>query len=215
MNNKANIKLNGEELTVEQSTDYPWNGKIMLTITPDKTEKFSLLVRIPGWARNEALPTDLYHFNAVNAEKSTIRINGVRTDFQLRKGYAVITRNWKKGDQLIVELPMPVREIVAHPNIVDDRGKIALQRGPLVYCTEWADNMDSKVLSLTFHEKNNYSTKFVADLLNGVTIIQTSGNSSNKTSTKESKQQIITAIPYYAWANRGQGEMSVWQKVQK
>lgn len=110
---------------------------------------------------------------------------------------------------------MPVREVVAHPKIADDRGKIALQRGPLVYCTEWADNREVKVLSLTLGEKSSYSTKYVPDLLNGVTIIQTRESNAKAPAVKGGNASIITAIPYYAWANRGQGEMTVWQNIQK
>ncbi len=215
MNNTANINLKGEEMIFEQSTDYPWNGKIKLTVTPKKTYKFSILVRIPGWAQNQAVPSNLYRFKSEIPEKSVIRINGSKVNYQIKKGYAVITRSWKPGDKLNVELPMPVREIAANPNIADDRGKIALQRGPLVYCTEWADNKDLKILAVSLNEKNSYSTKFVADLLNGVTIIQTKGNNSKEAASSGSEQPIITAIPYYAWANRGQGEMSVWQNVRK
>jgi len=216
MNNKANIQLNGKEMVVEQITDYPWNGTIALNIDPGQLKKFNLLIRIPGWAQNQALPTDLYTFKTVIRSKASIRINGVKTDFLLQNGYAVISRAWKQGDQLILELPMPVREVLANSQIAEDRDKVALQRGPLVYCAENADNKEVKILDFMLNRKNIYTTQYLPELLNGVTIVQTTGvNSKQTTDQSSNKSQIITAIPYYAWANRGAGEMSVWLNVQK
>jgi len=217
MNNTAKVDLNGAEAIVEQVTDYPWSGKIILKINPGKAKKINLMVRIPGWARNQALPTDLYKFKTNNEEKVTITLNGKKGDYPLKNGYAIISREWKKGDQLVINLPMPVRELLAHPAIKDDAGKIALQRGPLVYCLEWTDNKDFNIPELSFNDKNSYQTEFLPALLNGVTIIRTEGNSAGK--SQEGKgttaRKAVTAIPYYAWANRGAGEMSVWVKINK
>ncbi len=217
MNSKATIQLKSEEISIEQITDYPWNGKITLNINPGRLKKFSLLVRIPGWAQNQAFPTNLYTFNATDYSKVTFSLTGKKSTFQVKNGYAIISREWKKGDQLVVDLPMPVRELVANPNIIDDLGKIALQRGPLVYCTEWPDNKEVKILSLALNRSAKYTTEFLPGLLNGVTVIKTTGSVTKieSSNTVLDKDQIITAIPYYSWANRGPGDMSVWMNVKQ
>ena len=212
MNNSAHVDLNGEHINIVQVTDYPWSGKIEIKVDPEKAKKFSLMVRIPGWADNKALPTDLYKFKSVDPEKITIKINGTVSKVNLKDGYAIVTREWKKGDLISLNLPMPVREIVANPSIKDDIGKIALQRGPLMYCAEWPDNMGGHVLNLYLNPQNNYSTEYLPQLLNGVTVIKTNVNSAEKLENETIREttQPFTAIPYYAWANRGSGEMAVW-----
>ena len=212
MNNSAHVDLNGEHINIEQVTDYPWNGKIEVKVDPEKPGKFSVMLRIPGWADNKALPTDLYKFKSTDAEKVTIKINGSVSKVNLKDGYAIVTRVWKKGDLVSLNLPMPVREIVAHQAIKDDNGKLALQRGPLMYCAEWPDNKDGHVLNLFLNTDNKYSTEYLPNLLNGVTVIKTSINSAEKLENETIKEttQPFTAIPYYAWSNRGSGEMAVW-----
>ena len=125
----------------------------------------------------------------------------------------MISREWKKGDQVVLNLPMPVRELMAHPEIKEDSGRVAIQRGPLVYCFEWPDNKEVKIPNIQLNNKNSYQTAFVPNLLNGITVIKTTGiDTGIKTGNTK---QSITAIPYYSWANRGAGEMNVWMKVQK
>jgi len=217
MNNSATIDLNGEHITIEQSTEYPWKGEIGIRVDPAKNKVFSLMVRIPGWAVNQALPSDLYNFKTTDPSKVVIKINGRDFKYEVKNGYAVISREWEKGDQLSVNLPMPVREITANQLVKDDKNKVALQRGPLVYCAEWPDNKDGHILNLYLNANNNYSTEFLPQLLNGITIIKTAANSSvrlENATTKEDNQPF-TAIPYFAWANRGAGEMAVWIPDQK
>ena len=208
MNNQATVDLKGEKITIQQVTDYPWQGKIVMNVNPGKTGKFCLLVRIPGWSQNKAFPTDLYRFTTTDISKVTIRLNGKPYPLVVKNGYASISREWKKGDQLNLDLPMPVRELVANAQIKEDVGRIALQRGPLVYCTEFADNKDESILKLSLNPGGKYITEFVAGLLNGVTVIRTKAISSKQPAT-------LTAIPYFAWANRGQGDMSVWMNAGK
>ncbi len=217
MNNKATTELNGRKIDFEQITKYPWDGKITMNINPSSSCKFSVLVRIPGWAQNQAFTTDLYRFRTNTHEKVGITVNSKKMDFIQKHGYAVITRDWKTGDQLILNLPMPVRELIANPLVLDDAGKMALQRGPLVYCTEWADNKDSGVLNLVLNPGNKYTTRYLPELLNGVTVIQASGGSLKSLTGQavDKKNPEITAIPYYSWANRGSGEMSVWMKIRE
>jgi DUF1680 family protein len=217
MNNKANIELNDKQIGIEQNTNYPWDGKVSMKINPGKLKKFTLMVRIPGWADNQAFPTDLYRFRSVDKSKAMIRLNGSKVAYQLKNGYAVLSREWKESDQLVLELPMPVRELTANQLIKEDVGKVAIQRGPLVYCAEWPDNKAIKILDFQLSGQNKYTTKHLPELLNGVTIIQTSTINSKPSGDKiaDNNRQILTAIPYYSWANRGSGEMSVWLNVAK
>jgi len=201
MNSSATINLNGERVNIAQTTDYPWSGKIAIGVQPSGEKVFNMMIRIPGWANNQAVPSDLYSFRSADHAKILIKVNGKNFNYEVKNGYAVISRQWKKGDQLLIDLPMPVREIKANIAIKEDVGKVALQRGPLVYCAEWPDNKDGHVLNLSLNDKNTYFAEFLPGLLNGVTII--------KTTINEPKQPF-TAIPYYAWANRGAGEMMVW-----
>ena len=212
MNNSATVDLNGERINLEQTTDYPWNGKIAIGIYPVKKKIFSMMIRIPGWANNKVVPSDLYHFKYVNQPAILIKVNGKNFKYDLKNGYAVISREWNKGDQLTIDFPMPVREIIANESVKDDNGKVALQRGPVVYCAEWPDNKKGHVLNLSLNSINRYSTEFLPGLLNGVTVIKTVVNSSSQADNKKIDEAKIpfTAIPYYAWANRGAGEMMVW-----
>jgi len=217
MNNSATVDLDGEHINIAQTTDYPWSGKIVLSVQPSKEKAFKMMIRIPGWANNQVVPSDLYRFKSTEPTKVLIKVNGQNFKYDVKNGYAVISREWKKGDQLQIDLPMPVREIVAHEAVKDDKGKIALQRGPLVYCAEWPDNKNGHVLNLYHDQDNRYSTEFQPDLLNGVTVIKTMINSTERLENEMIKdgKQPFTAIPYYAWANRGAGEMAVWIADQK
>jgi DUF1680 family protein len=210
---------NGRAVKVAQETRYPWDGHVKMTVNPDRNGRFTINVRIPGWARNEAAPSDLYRFqNNVN-EPVTLKVNGRPVALKLDKGYAGLNRSWKKGDVIELVLPMPVRRIVANDQVEADRSRIALQRGPLVYCAEWPDNPDGRVRNLMLQDGANNGTnltaEFRSDLLNGVTVIK--GKAFAISTDAQGKmiktEQDFTAIPYYAWANRGRGEMVVWLPI--
>ena len=123
-----------------QKNNYPWDGALSFIINPASASSFNLLLRIPGWARNEAIPSTLYQFENNSDAKPIIKVNGQSIDYTIEKGYVSIKRTWKKNDQVEMTLPMEIRKIVANPKIPDDIGKMALQRGPLIYCAEWVDN---------------------------------------------------------------------------
>lgn len=210
---QAEIKLdNGRTVKMVQETRYPWDGHIKMTVNPDKNEQFVINVRIPGWARNEAVPSDLYRFQDKVNEQVTLKINGKPAPIKLEKGYASLNRNWNSGDVIELALPTPVRRIVANDQVEADRGRVALQRGPLVYCAEWPDNQGGRVRNLMLPDNAKLTAEFKPDLLNGVTIIK--GRAFALTSNAEGKaiktEQDFIAIPYYSWANRGRGEMIVW-----
>jgi DUF1680 family protein len=197
-----------------QQNNYPWEGNIRLTVNPKRTSDFGLLLRIPGWARNEAIPGGLYKFlgDQTAAPRPVLTINGQHVDYELVKGYAVIRRSWKKNDVIELTLPMDVKRVTANEKVSDDIGKLALQRGPVIYCAEWTDN-GGKTSNLILPENTAVEARFDPAILNGVTVLQTDGQaviiapSGLQVSTRP---QRITAIPYYAWANRGKGEMNIW-----
>jgi DUF1680 family protein len=210
---QAEIKLdNGRTVKMVQETRYPWDGHVKMTVNPDESGQFTINVRVPGWARDEAAPGDLYRFQDKVNETVALKVNGKPVTLKLEKGYARLNRNWKRGDVIELALPMPVRRIVANEQVEADRGRVALQRGPLVYCAEWPDNPGGRVRNLMLPDVAKLTAEFKPDLLNGVTVIK--GKAFALSSDAEGKaiktEQDFTAIPYYAWANRGRGEMIVW-----
>jgi len=208
----ARIETADNSIKLTQKTKYPWKGKVDITVDPETSAKFVIYVRIPGWARNQAVPSDLYKFQNTIAERPTIKVNGKPVSLSLRKGFARIERKWQKGDTIELNLPMPVRRVIANENIVDDRGKVALQRGPVVFCLEGPDN-DGEVLNLMIPDDASLEAKFRPDLLNGVMVITGKGRLTKRTPEGDiapAAQKPFTAIPYYAWAHRGRGNMTVW-----
>jgi hypothetical protein len=192
----ADIKLDdGRTVSLTQETRYPWDGAIRLTVQPDKPGKLAIRLRIPGWARNEAAPEGLYTFIDKLDASPALRVNGKPARIKLEDGYAVLDRKWKKGDVIQLDLPMPVRRVAADEKVEADRGRVALQRGPIVYCLEWPDNPGASVRDAVLSDGEKPMTQFEPDLLNGVETI---------------KAGRLKAIPYYAWANRGKGDMEVW-----
>lgn len=205
-------KIGKTEVSLTQQTNYPWDGKIKLTIEPKNKTKFAMHVRIPGWIQGEAVPGDLFVFEDKSKTDFTLSLNGKSVSYKMENGYAVIERDWKKGDVLELNLPMEVKRIVSRPEVKQDEGRVALQRGPLVYCVEGADN-NGKAWNVILPEQTSFQTSFQKDLLEGITTIQfdapTVQVEPNGLSVKTEIKKI-TAIPYYAWANRGQNEMQVW-----
>jgi DUF1680 family protein len=206
------IETAGNKITLTQQTRYPWQGSVKIGVEPEKSETFAVYVRIPGWAQNQPVPSDLYKFLSRSREKATLKINGKRISPEIENGFARIERKWRKGDTIELELPMPVRRIVAHEKIADDQGKAALQRGPIVYCLEWPDN-DGEVLNLVIDEDVQLTAKYRPDILGGVTVIGGDAFTVKRTldgGIVSTGQRSFTAIPYYAWAHRGRGQMTVW-----
>jgi DUF1680 family protein len=192
--------LGKNPLEVIQDTNYPWDGSVKIYINPEKEKEFTVYIRIPGWVRNEAVPSDLYSFLDPLETQFSISVNSVVLEMNIEKGYARIHRKWKKGDTIDLNLPMHVRRIVANEKVEDNLGKVALQRGPLVYCFEGIDNGD-RILDRSLLDEMEFSTEFRSDLLGGVLVIKGSipGGSAS-----------LTAVPYCAWSHRGIGEMAVW-----
>jgi DUF1680 family protein/alpha-L-arabinofuranosidase len=212
VDSSTKIKMGGNTVGIKQQTNYPWDGKVRIAVEPERSEKFTIAVRIPGWARNEPVPSDLYRFADTCTDKVSLSSKGKKVALDAEQGYARVERRWKKGDVIELNIPMPVRRVLSHEKITDDKGKVALQRGPIVYCAEWPDN-DGHVLDFILADDVELTAEHHKDLLNGVTVVH--GKATGVSYDKDGKSMVkkardFTAIPYYAWAHRGPGEMAVW-----
>ncbi|MFC1634900.1 glycoside hydrolase family 127 protein [Planctomycetota bacterium] len=209
---EAVVETAGNKITLTQKTRYPWEGKVAISVEPEQSDTFAVCIRIPGWARNECVPSDLYRFQKTSDEKVALKVNGRGVSPKIEGGFARIECQWRKGDTIELNLPMSVRRIIAHPEIKADRGKVALQRGPVVFCLEAPDN-DGEVLNLVIPDDAKFRIEHKPDLLNGVTVIKGAGQTVKRTLDGDivpAKEKPFTAIPYYAWAHRGRGQMTVW-----
>jgi DUF1680 family protein len=208
----GNLTVNNKALKITQQNNYPWEGSLAFTIDPASAMDMNLRVRIPGWAQNQAIPSDLYSYEQPSSQKIEIKVNGKPVDYKMEKGYAVISRKWKKNDKVELTLPMDVQRVVANTLVPDDNGKVALQRGPIMYCAEWKDN-GGKTSNIIVTKAATFTPTYEPSLLNGVMVLKAAIKTVNvdeaaQTITTENK--TMTAIPYYSWANRGKGEMTVW-----
>jgi hypothetical protein len=158
------------------------------------------------------MPGDLYRFSDRRTDQPTLAVNGTAVPLDVERGYVRIERAWRSGDVVELDLPMPVRQVLAHDAVEDNRGRVALQRGPLVYCAEWADNA-GRAHNIVVPEGAGFDSEFRPDLLEGVQVVTGSVEAIERDSRGETAPTAphqLTAIPYYAWANRGMGEMAVW-----
>ena len=208
----ARVEVAGVPVRLRQETRYPWEGRVRLVVEPEREVAFPLYVRIPGWARGEVMPGELYRFADADPEQPTLRVDGRELPLDLERGYARIERTWRTGDVVELDLPMPVRRVLAHAAVENDRGRVALQRGPLVYCAEWPDN-GGGALNIVVPDHASFESEFRPDVLDGVQVIRGDVEAIQEDSRGESAPTAphrLTAIPYFAWANRGMGEMAVW-----
>jgi uncharacterized protein len=208
----ADIDTPGGKLKVVQDTKYPWDGAVKITVAPDRPRQFAMNVRIPGWARNEPVPSDLYRFLDKAPAPATIKVNGQPVTLTLDKGYVALNRTWKSGDVIELNLPMPVRRIVAHDQVVANRDRVALQRGPVVYAAEWVDNPNGKVRNIVLPDGNALSSEFRPNLMKGVQVVtgRATGLALDEKGAVQKTDQPFVAIPYATWANRGRGQMAIW-----
>jgi len=210
---ETSVKLQNRVVSITQSTHYPWGGAIKITVDPGTAGSFGVKIRIPGWAQNRPVPGDLYRYLDQSKEQVVLKVNGQAVSFAPEKGYAAVRRTWKKGDVVDISFPMPVRRVVANEKLLDDKGRVALERGPIVFCAEWPDNKDGNVSNLVLHDNAQLRTEFRKELLNGVQVVRASAFPVRRTLEKTvitDPEQEFTAIPYYAWAHRGPGQMLVW-----
>ena len=206
MSNLAQIPTPNGELVIQQTTDYPWNGDIQIDFKNEKAVEAELLLRIPGWAVDQAVPSDLYQYTGSRPDTPVLKINGEVKKFDLKNGYAQISGKWKKGDEIEILLPIEVKKVIAHPEVVENRTKIALEYGPIVFCAEGIDNAGHGK-EIQIDEAAKFTSNFEAGLLKGVNVLTGPGQIAEQNTTKKLPVKLI---PYYAWSHRGHGAMSVW-----
>ena len=209
--NHSDLKVNGKSVELKQTTNYPWTGNVKLEISPKSKQNFTLKIRVPGWVTGNVVPGNLYSYTDKKTLAYTVKVNGKEVASTIEKGYFSIQRAWKKGDNVEVHFDMEARTVKANAVVEADRGKIAVERGPIVYCAEWPDN-DFNIFSIIMNKKPEFKIENKPDLLYGINTIQTDAQSMSydtqgKLVIKEVK---LNMIPYYAWAHRGSGNMAVW-----
>lgn len=192
--NDALVEIENNSIAISQKTDYPWSGKVAITVNPIKNSEFTVKMRVPGWARNQVLPGDLYSYATQSSSKVSVTINGETIENKEDNGFITITRNWKKNDKIELDFPMEVKEVLTNEIVAENKGKIALEYGPIVYAVEEIDNKNGYDKIVIF-DTDVFEVKKEANLLGGVNTIQ---------------NEKLKAIPYFVWSNRGVGKMKVW-----
>ncbi len=209
---KTNFQMGNTEVPIEMTTNYPLDGVINLTLNPDQKTQFALKMRLPGWAKDEPVPGGLYRFTGKSKENFTLLLNGKPVPYTEENGYLTIERAWEKGDKIQYSLPMEVRKLVSREEVTANADRIAIQRGPLVYCVEGADN-NGKAWNILIPENAAFKVvefQVLDEKVMAVQVDMTVMTGSEDGTNLRSEIKKITAIPYYTWANRGQNEMQVW-----
>jgi len=208
--NKSKFQINNNSVVINQKTNYPWDKNVNFSLTPEKPTQFTLKIRLPGWVRNQPVPSDLYRYQTKSDKSVQVTINGEEAEYSVNKGYITLGRKWEKGDQIKVKFPMPIRQVQAHKKVKADSGKLALEKGPVVYCAEEVDNKTS-VFNYRIPDDLQLTSQYKAELLQGVRSIkgQLPVQDSLQTVTGQTQYQF-RAVPYYVWSNRTPGSMRIW-----
>ena len=203
INGKATVDVAGKPgQGPRQETRYPWDGRVKIILEPRTPKTWTLRLRVPGWTLGRPVPSDLYRYLETAMVPVTLKVNGMSIPLEMDKGYARVRRSWRAGDRIEMNLPMPVRRVIANEAVAADRGKIALERGPIVYCAEGADK-SGRARNTVIADDAALESEFRPDLLGGVTVIRGKVFASGT-------QTALLAVPYSVWAHRGAGEMAVW-----
>ena len=211
MSNNSDLTVNGRKVSLSQETRYPWNGDIAITVDNNKAGQWTMKVRVPGWVRNQVVPSNLYEYSDGKRLGYSISVNGEKVESELQNGYFCIDRKWKKGDVVRVHFDMEPRTVKANYKVEADRGRISVERGPIVYCAEWPDN-DFDVLSIIMNREPKFELVERPDLLYGLNQLKTDAQvlSYDDNGRLVAEDVKLTMIPYYAWCHRGSGSMAVW-----
>lgn len=211
LSNTSDVKVAGKSISLKQTTNYPWDGEVKVEITKASNQQFNLRIRVPGWVKNEVVPSDLYTYSDGKRLGYSVKVNGQEVSSTLVDGYFGINRKWKRGDNVTIHFDMEPRTVKANNKVEADNGRIAVERGPIVYCAEWVDN-NFDVLSVFMNREPKFEVVNKPDLLYGIhqitTQAQTLGYDDQGRLTTTNVN--LTLIPYYAWAHRGPGAMAVW-----
>ncbi len=210
---EAEVRLAGRRIHLRQETLYPWSGEVKLAVMPETAGEFELAIRVPGWAQGRPVPGDLYSYADSEPAPVDVRLNGSAMESAApQQGYIKIRRTWRPGDTVEIDLPMPVRRVLSNPAVAADAGRVAVERGPLVFCAEWPDN-SGELRNLVLADDVVLSSESRSDLLGGVTVVDGEAAAlvkagADRPAVKSPKPILL--IPYYAWAHRGPGAMMVW-----
>jgi uncharacterized protein len=208
----ATASIEGKKIKLTQQTNYPWDGAIQVKVETDAPQTFTMHLRIPGWIEGHPLPSDLYTYDDATPAKWTASLNGKPVSLEKTKGYLTLQREWKSGDTVTLNLPMPVRRVAGNPKINATKGMVALERGPVVYAFEGIDN-DKSIFDLSIPAKAEFKAGYQPDFLGGVVTVKVE-NAERTARDSEGKISVtpvsLTAIPYATWNNRGLSQMAVW-----
>ena len=204
MSDTASFPLDGNDFRIIQETEYPWKGMVSIEVDPDISREYTLMIRIPGWARNEAIYGNIYSFKDNSDISASVKINGEDYSYVMHNGYAVLKRVWNTGDKILLELPMEPKKLIAHEQIKADRDKFAIQRGPFVYCAEGIDNTGT-INAFKYDLDADLTTRFDSIIMNGIQLV-----SLRSKQIDGSAGDTVTLIPYSYWNNRGPSSMQVW-----
>ena len=206
----TSLKIGGTDLAINQSTDYPNDGKVQISLSPKKPSNFKVHLRIPTWAGNQFVPGKLYKYVNQTKEKWSLSVNGSNTTAKVEKGFATIERKWKKGDQIVLDLPMPLRINQCDERVEENRNRLAYTRGPFVLCAEEVDN--GGATQRFFLDEQKTTKKFNLTKVNlpsgSFSQVKTRANAINESGGEEDSS--LSLIPYYAWNNRNPGSMTIW-----
>ncbi|MCR6634382.1 beta-L-arabinofuranosidase domain-containing protein [Devosia sp.] len=197
----STVEIGGQKVALKEVSNYPWSGDIRISVDPETSAAFDVKLRIPGWCHG-----------------ATIAVNGQKVEAKAENGYVTIHRTWAKGDTIALDLPMPAERLYSHPGVIMNAGRVALKRGPLVYCVEEVDNPGGRVQRLKIKRDAALEAKTEAGLFDGVVTLKAAATAIDegewsglyRTKPPAEREANLTAIPYYLWANRGQGSMVVW-----
>jgi uncharacterized protein len=210
---QAELPLAGQKVVLKQTTVYPWQGDVKIVVELSKPATFDLHLRIPGWCQGPPASDALYRparLPLTGAARA--KVNGKTVEnLEIARGYATLNRRWKSGDVVELNLDMPVQRIKANAAVEADKGRVALMRGPLVYCFEGVDN-GGAVENLVISDETEFTPEQRSNLLAGVSVLKATASGIFQTPAKEvvSMPFKVTAIPYYANANRGTCPMQTW-----
>jgi len=208
VNSTANFEFKKFKLELIQETKYPWLGSVKIGINPSRVKEFTVAVRIPGWVQGQPVPGDLYRYAEEEAGQVTVRLNRKLVPVKVDRGYLRLNRKWRKGDVIEIIFLMPIRRVLANERVAENRGRVAVERGPIVFCAEGKDN-GGTALDLALPDSAKLQQWFRSDLLAGVTVVTGNGLVVDSRGNEVRKQNLFL-IPYCTWANRGAWEMAVW-----
>ncbi|MBI4879841.1 MAG: glycoside hydrolase family 127 protein [Planctomycetes bacterium] len=207
----ARLRVGEEELLLAVATGYPWDGRVRLQTRLARPLAFELRLRVPGWARGEPVPSDLYRDLDGAAAAARLAVNGEPVEPRLELGFACLRREWQDGDVVELDLPLLPRRVVANPAVAADRGRVALERGPIVYCAEGVDH-EGGVADLVLPDEAPLVAEHAPDLLGGVTVLRGQGLRASRAAdgSLETRPAELFLVPYHVWAHRGAGALAVW-----